>query len=109
MALLLDPQTRFAVADHDGTVRGFLIARIVDAPPVYDPGGSTCMVDDFAVADPGDWAACEPLLLADVRSWASVEGAVQLVVVTAQADARKRAALRSTRLTPASEWWAGSV
>lgn len=107
--LLRDPGTRFAVADHGAAIRGFLVGRIVVTPPVYDPGGATCMVDDFAVADPGDWAALAPVLLADVRSWASAEGAVQLVVVTAQADDPKRAALRSTHLTAASEWWVGPI
>ena len=32
-----------------GTVEGFIIANIIAAPPVYEPGGPTCMVDDYWV------------------------------------------------------------
>jgi hypothetical protein len=89
--------------DPDGRVVGFLIAQVVGAPPVYDPGGRTCTVDDF-VAEPGQ--AFDGLL--DVaRSWATTRGAVQMVVVTAAADAAKRSALAANDLTVASEWWVG--
>src|SRR5437879_75669 len=39
------------VSEDAGQFTGFVIASIVSAPPVYDPGGPVCMVDDFAVAD----------------------------------------------------------
>src|SRR5579862_4336076 len=38
------------VHEREGAVDGFVIATLVDAPPVYDPGGRTCMIDDFVVA-----------------------------------------------------------
>jgi hypothetical protein len=87
----------------DSSIVGFLIAQIMDAPPVYDPGGRTCMVDDF-VAAPG--VAFDDLLAA-ARSWGSSRGAVQMVVVTAAADDAKRSALAANDLTVASEWWVG--
>lgn len=44
------------VVDSEGRVRGFVIASVGDAPPVYDPGGATCMVDDFVVDQDSSWA-----------------------------------------------------
>ena len=43
------------VHEQAGTVDGFVIATLVEAPPVYDPGGLTCLIDDFVVADPQEW------------------------------------------------------
>lgn len=40
------------VADTGGTLAGFAVGTIIAAPPVYDPGGPTCVIDDFAVAVP---------------------------------------------------------
>ncbi|SDT09476.1 hypothetical protein SAMN04488543_3018 [Friedmanniella luteola] len=55
-------------------------------------------------------ADVEQLLLLDaVRAWAADRGAAQLVVVTAHLDEPERAALRSSGLTVASEWWAGPL
>jgi hypothetical protein len=36
------------VSEDSGLFTGFLIATIGDAPGVYDPGGRTCQIDDFA-------------------------------------------------------------
>lgn len=107
--LLDDPETLFAVATTPEGVQGFVIARLVPAPPVYNPGGPTCLVDDFTVDNPASWSDAGPLLLAAVRSWAGRRGAVQLVVVTAGADDAKRAVLDRADLSLASEWWVGSV
>lgn len=43
------------VYEQDGKIEGFIIADFVNAPPVYDPGGPTCRVDDFCLADEGHW------------------------------------------------------
>ena len=99
--LLTDPSHQVLVTEVDSEVVGFIVGRLMDAPPVYDPGGKTCMVDDF-VAEPG------PLfsgLLEAMSEWALGNGASQLVVVTAAADSTKRAALLDAQLSPASEWW----
>jgi hypothetical protein len=34
---------------------GFLIATLIPAPPVYDPGGRTCLIDDFVVIPAANW------------------------------------------------------
>ena len=106
-ALLKDEQAAVLVACRDDHITGFAIARIVAAPPVYDPGGATCMVDDFTVDSGDNWPEIGLLLLAAIRSWGAARGAVQLVVVTAHLDSDKRAVLGQAGLELASEWWVG--
>ena len=50
------------------------IAAIIGAPPVYDPGGLTCMIDDFCVADPVGWATVGRALLAEAGQQARARG-----------------------------------
>lgn len=106
-SLLADPAKLFVVAVANDRLRGFVIATLAPAPPVYDPGGLTCLVDDFTVDEPESWLEVGPQLLDSVRSWAEERGAVQLVVVTAGGDDPKRAVLNSVGLSLASEWWVG--
>jgi GNAT superfamily N-acetyltransferase len=109
-SLLNDEEVALLVAaDDGGPVRGFLLARCVAAPPVYDPGGLTCMVDDFTVDDDEVWPEVGRLLLTAVRQWAAGRGGAQLVVVTAHLDSAKRALLADADLGLASEWWVGPV
>jgi hypothetical protein len=95
------------VAVEDERVGGFLIASIADNPPVYDPGGGTCVVDDFAVAGDEDWSWAGPLLLEQVKGWAAARQAVQMVVVTGHRDDSKRGVLERSGLSLTSEWWTG--
>jgi len=90
--------------DHD-TVVGFAVGVLHPAPPVYDPGGMTCTVDDFTVDDPQRWATTGTGLLREVRSRAAALGAVQVVVVVGHHDHAKQAALAAAGLTAASQWW----
>jgi len=107
--LLQSNSTGALVAVREARVIGFAIMHYVDAPPVYDPGGKTCMVDDLTVALDADWPGVGSLLLAAVRRMARQRGAVQVVVVTAHLDAVKRAMLQRAGLSLASEWWTGST
>ena len=66
---------------------GFLIAALLPAPPVYDPGGLTCQIDDFTVGYEEKWATTGPALLRAGLAEAARRGAVQAVVVTAHLDA----------------------
>ena len=88
-----------------GGLAGFVIGRLAPPPPVYDPGGAACMVDDFAVADPALWASAGRELLAAVEERARERGAVQVVVVCAPEDEPKRALLAGARLDVVTEWW----
>jgi len=94
--------------DHDAVV-GFAIGVLHPAPPVYDPGGPTCTVDDVTVDDPHRWATTGADLLREVRSRAAALGAVQVVVVVGNYDHAKQAALAAAGLTAASQWWTGPI
>jgi hypothetical protein len=91
------------------TLDGYVFASVVGAPPVYDPGGPTGVVDDFAVADPSLWSTVGQDLLAEVRRRLLARGVTQVVVVCGQHDEAKRAALRAAGLTVASEWFVGPL
>ena len=102
--LIEDPAviTLVAVTGHD--VAGFAIATVGVAPSVYDPGGLTCLVDDFVVADAHDWPTVGVILLRAVIRAALERGAAQ-IVVAAQLDEAKRAVLAASGLSVASESW----
>ena len=110
VSLLSDPEVVFLVAcDSAGAVGAFVIARLVPPPPVYDPGGLTCFIDDFVVADESNWPVMGADLIHAVRAWAAPRGGVQLVAVAGQRDLPKRYALDSAGLSVASEWWVGGM
>lgn len=104
-ALLNDDAVIALVAARGQAFAGFAIGTVVPAPPVYNPGGLTCIVDDFAVADPDDWPSVGVDLPQAVCRTARQHGATQIVVVAGYLDAAKRAALVATALGIASEWW----
>lgn len=99
----------FLVAGDARHVSGFVIGRLTPAPSVYEPGGLTCLVDDFAVERPEAWASLGLLLLGDLLQAARVRGAVQVVVVAGRHDEPKRLALKAVGLVVASEWWTGPI
>jgi GNAT superfamily N-acetyltransferase len=93
------------VSEESGQLTGFLIATLTGAPPVYDPGGATCQIDDFVVAPDARWQSTGNRLLRAGLAEAGLRGAVQAVVVTGHLDQPKRRLLRACGLEPASEWW----
>ena len=97
------------VAERLGDVAGFVIAVLVVAPPVYDPGGLTCMVDDFALASEEDWTTMGSALLSEVSRGAQAGGAGQTVVVCGHQDEPKRAMLFASRYSIASEWYVSEI
>jgi len=98
------PDSLLLVSD-DGAIAGFLWARLVDAPPVYDPGGKVIMVDDFVVRAAADWDTTGRALLDEAVRWGRGFGAVLLNVVCGPHDHPKRALLMATEMTVASEWF----
>jgi len=105
--LVANPHVITLVSEDGGQLTGFLIATLAAAPPVYDPGGLTCQIDDFVVPD-AEWLTTGVQLLRAGLAQAARDGAVQAVVVTAQLDHPKREALRACGLEVASEWWVTS-
>ena len=104
-SLIADVTVITLVAISDETLVGFVIGHLVPAPAVYNPGGPTCTIDDFACDQPASWATVGVDLLSAVRQEARQRGAAQLVVVCGHLDQAKRTALENCRLTIASEWW----
>ena len=102
--LLTRGQHLALVSEAAGALDGFLIAELRPAPPVYDPGGLTCLVDDFVVADEARWDDVGSALLRRAGEEARRRGAVQLVVVCAHLDGPKRAMLASAGFSVASGW-----
>jgi hypothetical protein len=108
-SMLSESEVKFFVACDSLEIAGFIVARVVPAPPVYDPGGLTCFVDDFVVGEVSDWPIVGPELIEAAKTWAAERGAVQLVAVTGQHDLPKRKAFASAGLSAASEWWVGET
>lgn len=97
------------VYEEGQAIDGFIIGTLVEAPPVYDPGGLTCIVDDFVVARPEDWSTIGAALLGEVSSRAKARGAVQTAVVCGHQDEPKRAILAGLGYAIASEWYVANV
>ena len=107
--LLLRRSAIMLVADRGSEVVGFLIATRARVPPVYDPGGPSMLIDDFAVAEADDWPIVGRALLDGFQSRGRALGCRQVVVVCGAEDAAKTEFLRSTGLRMASTWRAGVV
>jgi hypothetical protein len=85
----IDPTDPGAIVVSDG--RGIAVASApLPAPPVYDPGGTSCVVDRVVGPEPGD-------LLDEVAAAAAEAGAAQLIVVCGTGDDALRRALDDRR------------
>ena len=101
---IADERVITLVANSGDELIGFVIGCLVPSPPVYNPGGLTCSVDDFVVNRSDLWETVGADLLDQVREVALSKGAVQ-VVVCGHLDDPKRQVLEKSSLTIASEWW----
>lgn len=107
---LLDQEDHVAlVAEDDVRIRGFVIAHVVDAPPVYDPGGKAARVDDFCVEDEVAWSDVGAALLQELVRVTETLGVRVLMVLSAHHDEAKRAMLDAQGCSPASEWLVRNV
>ena len=93
------------VAESNGSISGFIMALVQAAPPVYDPGGPVCSIDDFTVATPDLWSSVGTALLNAATAQAQAAGAVLVIVVCGQLDTPKRIMLESCGASVASEWF----
>jgi hypothetical protein len=76
------------ISEEAGQLTGFIILTLTAAPPVYNPGGLTGLIDDFGV-EPGRWPTTGARLLQAALDAAAERGTVQTVVVTAHLDEAK--------------------
>jgi hypothetical protein len=90
-------------------VDGFILARVVSAPPVYDPGGKVCMIDDFMVADALLWPSVGMALHTEAERIAAESGAVASVTVCGQRDVVKGTQLRKIGADVSSEWYVHKI
>lgn len=77
-----------------------LRAIILNAPPVYDPGGPVCAIEE--------WTSDEALLAEGERE-AARRGAVLARVVSLEGDRARETILERRGYTVASEWYAGAT
>ncbi len=105
--LLLDDELHRVVVSvgDDGRIEGFIIARAMEAPPVYQPGGRTCMIDDFVWST----SAVAEALVSEIQRWAADAGCCQMVIVTPAADSERRTLLEQFGLHRTSEWWMSQI
>jgi len=92
------------VHDANGVLNGFIIGTVISAPPVYNPGGKVCMIDDFVVSDPSLWSTVGVALRDETERRAAMAGAVLSVTVCGQRDEAKRQVLLESGSHVASEW-----
>lgn len=107
--LLPLPDSLAFVAEAGAEVRGFVIGRLQEAPPVYAPRGPVCLIDDFCVASDAEWSSVGTALLDAVERVAASRGAVVSVVVCPQLASAKRTMLGDRGFSVAAEWHVRSL
>ena len=78
-----------------------ITGRLVTAPPVYDPGGSVCLVAELPTAY--DAAALHAL------EQAAQERNAVLMVVPCPVNAAREMSLRAAGYAPSSTWYRGNI
>lgn len=107
--LLEQPDWLLLVHEHEGVIDGFIIGRLMLAPPVYNPGGKACLIDDFTVTDPSHWASTGVTLHQALEAQARQAGAVVSITVSGAHDGPKRSALLGAGAHLASEWYTHAI
>jgi hypothetical protein len=77
----------------------------VAAPPVYDPGGASLLVDDLWVASPELWPNAGAALLDVAAGFGRGRGAAQLIVIAPMNEPDTSDCLAANGLVPVSCWW----
>jgi len=103
--LLVTRRATMLVAEEQSQVVGMLIGRRVAAPPVYDPGGASLLIDDFCVLSPDLWPRAGAALLDAAMRGLGRPSVAQVIVIAPAADNAKSQWLASAGLTPVSSWW----
>jgi hypothetical protein len=93
------------VHETNDRVDGFLMAKIVAPPPVYDQSVRTLDIDDFFVSTPSLWSTAGSMMLDAAESAGARRGALQVVVVSGNDDAAKNSFLASQGLSRAAVWY----
>ena len=103
--LLGQADTQILVAEESGQIVGFIIGQIRNPPPVYDPGGKACVIDDFAVASDERWSDVGENLKSELEKVCRSLGVKLTVTVCGEKDIPKRGFIWSRGEEIASEWY----
>ncbi len=107
--LLGQEDAQFLVAEESGKVVGFIIGQIRNPPPVYDPGGKACFIDDFEVESDESWGDVGENLKSELEKKCRSLGVNLTVTVCGEKDFPKRGFIRSRGEEIASEWYIKAV
>ncbi len=100
------PDCTTLVAAQDGRIEGYALAMpALPAPPVYEPGGTTCLVDELEAARPEIRAA----LLYAIEGAAREAGDVQVLLACAARDRAKRAVLDARGYRWPVDWFSAPL
>jgi hypothetical protein len=102
--LIDDATTTVLVAEIDRSIWGCLQFKPAFVPPVYEPGGTTWMVDDFVVSD-GKWATVGLALLQSLRSRTIDLRDGQLIFPVPIKDTEASQFFETNGLSPTTTWW----
>ena len=102
--MVSEPSWSVIVAMDGAEMAGFISAREVPVPPVYD-GVPSCLVDDFTVRNGNDWASVGQRLLDHFKTEARSRNWRQVIVICGDLDEPKAAMLKAAGLSIASNWW----
>ncbi len=107
----LSKENVIALVNGDGAqkINGFIMGAVVNSPPVYNPGGKVCFVDDFMVSDPSLWATVGKALLDGVIELGKEKGAVLANIVCGPLDKPKKDVLSQNGFSVATEWNVKSI
>lgn len=106
LSRLVDDESHVCIVhERNDRIDGFIIGKVQPAPPIYDPGGLTCVVDDFVVEDSATWNTTGARLLGELTELVRAQGVSQLIVVAGHKDGPKRDMLRARSYSLASEWY----
>lgn len=97
------------VCEQADKLLGYALAIVIPTPPVYAPGGPTCLVLEAVMEQPADWGLSGKALLQKIQTEALKQKAVQVVMICDQKDLVKQNALQALGATIASEWYVGEI
>lgn len=97
------------VCEQENNIIGYAISIVISTPPVYDPGGQTCLVIESTMHENKDWLVAGKALLNAIQYHALQQKAVQYVVICDENQSEKQNVLQEAGLTIASEWYGGKI
>lgn len=103
-SLIEDPNVTLLIATDNTMLIGCLQFKPTFVPPVYAPGGTTWMVDDFVVAD-GQWDTAGSALLVALKGRTVEKEEGQLVFPVPYKDEACMDFFSRNGLSATTMWW----